>query len=191
MSPGDDKQQRGGDLCVHTPFGKSSGNTPCLPDTWSKVIPNAFLPSELQKSVAVGLWQTGYYAEWLWCGQDGGGEARSSSSRGLLLALGWLLSAGALEKLLTQRVQQLDRTLLSPAQVRSNMLNPSVKLFLYTFGWVSLPLSLSGAPSTAQQNARRYRLSEKTSVAHRPSEIPGTEPVVHAGRACPASSCCK
>lgn len=74
---------------------------------------------DLQKQVAAGLWQTGYYAEWLWCGQDGegGGEARSSSSRGLLLALGWLLAGGALEKLLTRQVQQLDRTLLTvPAQ---------------------------------------------------------------------------
>lgn len=82
-----------------------------------------FFVSDLQKLVAAGLWQTGYYAEWLWCGQDGGGgdgEALRSSSRGLLLALGWLLAAGALEKLLTRRVHQLDRTLLTvPAQVRS------------------------------------------------------------------------
>lgn len=81
-----------------------------------------FFPSELQKSVAVGLWQTGYYTEWLWCGQDGGGEAQSFSSRDLLLALGWLLATGALEKLLTKRVQQLDRTLLTHAQVRTDII---------------------------------------------------------------------
>lgn len=76
-----------------------------------------FFVSDLQKLVAAGLWQTGYYAEWLWCGQDGGGDAQSPSSRALLLALGWLLAAGALEKLLARRVQQLDRTLLTAAQV--------------------------------------------------------------------------
>lgn len=96
-------------------FGKSSAND----DNHCVLV---FFISDLQKQVVAGLWQTGYYAEWLWCGQDGGGEggeARSSSSRGLLLALGWLLAAGALEKLLTRQVQRLDRTLLTvPAQVR-------------------------------------------------------------------------
>lgn len=99
---------------VHTPLGKSS-----VDDDNDSVF---LFVSDLQKQVAAGLWQTGYYAEWLWCGQDGegGGEARRSSSRGLLLALGWLLAGGALEKLLTRQVQQLDRTLLTvPAQVRS------------------------------------------------------------------------
>ncbi|MEQ2276370.1 hypothetical protein XENORESO_018594 [Xenotaenia resolanae] len=42
---------------------------------------------------------------------DGG----SFSSRDLLLALGWLLAKGALEKMLTGRVEQLDRTLLHSA----------------------------------------------------------------------------
>lgn len=75
---------------------------------------------ELRRLVAAGLWQTGYHANRLWCGEDGeGGDGRSSYSRDLLLALGWLFAAGALEKLLTRRVQQLDKTLLTPTHVRT------------------------------------------------------------------------
>lgn len=40
-----------------------------------------------------------------------------STSRELLLALGWLIATGSLEKLLTKRVQQLDKTLLTPTNV--------------------------------------------------------------------------
>lgn len=170
-------------MCLHT-FRETMRNAPCLPDTWLRIITNVFFLAELQKSVGAGLWQTGYYAEWLWCGQDGGGEARSSSSRGLLLALGWLLAAGALEKLLTQRVQQLDRTLLLPAQVQYNIFNVSVMMvffLIYTFGWVSPPLSLSGVLSTPEQHACRCCLFEKTSVAYWPSKISGAELAVHAG----------
>ncbi|XP_070776923.1 tubulin epsilon and delta complex protein 1 [Enoplosus armatus] len=75
--------------------------------------------SENRKLSAAGLWQTGYHADWV-CGREGGGgggegeEQGSPSSRHLLLALGWLLATGTLEKLLAQRVQQLDKTLLTP-----------------------------------------------------------------------------
>ncbi|XP_029972591.1 tubulin epsilon and delta complex protein 1 [Salarias fasciatus] len=75
------------------------------------------LGGDCRKLVAVGLWQTGYYADWMH-GGDGGEEeekeeeGRSFSSRDLLLALGWLLAAGTLEKLVTQRVQKVDTTLL-------------------------------------------------------------------------------
>ncbi|MED6295547.1 hypothetical protein CHARACLAT_032954 [Characodon lateralis] len=68
------------------------------------------LSGERRKLVAVGLWQSGYYGDWIY-GTDGG----SFSSRDLLLALGWLLAKGALEKMLTGRVEQLDRTLLPSA----------------------------------------------------------------------------
>ncbi|XP_022048204.2 tubulin epsilon and delta complex protein 1 [Acanthochromis polyacanthus] len=71
--------------------------------------------SENRKFVAAGLWQTGYHADWMYEREGGDAEGgRSFSSRDLLLALGWLLAAGTLEKLLTQRVQQLDKTLLTP-----------------------------------------------------------------------------
>lgn len=63
--------------------------------------------------MAAGLWQTGYHAAWMYQ-RDGG----SSSSRDLLLALGWLLAAGTLERLLTRQVQQLDKTLLTSLPVR-------------------------------------------------------------------------
>ncbi|KAM9341101.1 tubulin epsilon and delta complex protein 1 [Symphorus nematophorus] len=74
--------------------------------------------SDPRRLVAAGLWQTGYHADWM-CGREGGdgGEVGKFSSRDLLLALGWLLATGTLEKLLTQRVQQLDKTLLTPPPV--------------------------------------------------------------------------
>ncbi|XP_057714884.1 tubulin epsilon and delta complex protein 1-like isoform X2 [Corythoichthys intestinalis] len=65
--------------------------------------------------VSTGLWKSGYYAGWLY-----DREVKGVSSRELLLALGWLLAAGMLEKLLIQRVQQLDKTLLPPVLVLSH-----------------------------------------------------------------------
>ncbi|CAK6976484.1 tubulin epsilon and delta complex protein 1 [Scomber scombrus] len=74
--------------------------------------------SEHRKLVAAGLWQSGYHADWMYVREGGeGAEEGGCSSRDLLLALGWLLAMGTLEKLLTQRVQQLDRTLLTPTPV--------------------------------------------------------------------------
>ncbi|XP_037097425.1 tubulin epsilon and delta complex protein 1 [Syngnathus acus] len=65
---------------------------------------------ECKMLVSTGLWRSGYYAGWVY----GAGEARGVSSRELLVALGWLLAAGMLEKRLSQRVQQLDKTLVPP-----------------------------------------------------------------------------
>ncbi|XP_062254144.1 tubulin epsilon and delta complex protein 1 [Platichthys flesus] len=78
--------------------------------------------SEHRKLVAAGLWQTGYRADWM-CGREAGEdeEGKSLSSRDLLLALGWLLAKGTLEKLLTQRVQQLDKTLLTSLPVNTQV----------------------------------------------------------------------
>ncbi|XP_034432496.1 tubulin epsilon and delta complex protein 1 [Hippoglossus hippoglossus] len=78
--------------------------------------------SEHRKLVAAGLWQTGYHADWM-CGREAGEdeEGKSLSSRDLLLALGWLLAKGTLEKLLTQRVQQLDKTLLTSLPVNTQV----------------------------------------------------------------------
>ncbi|XP_068194873.1 tubulin epsilon and delta complex protein 1 [Antennarius striatus] len=76
------------------------------------------LSGEPWKLVAAGLWQTGYHADWMF--EKEGGERPAggrSASRNLLLALGWLLATGALEKLLTQQVQQLDITLFTPVLV--------------------------------------------------------------------------
>lgn len=67
--------------------------------------------------MAAGLWQTGYYADWMYGREHGGQEGRNLSSKDLLLALGWLLATGTLEKLLAQRVQQLDKTLLTSLPV--------------------------------------------------------------------------
>lgn len=67
-----------------------------------------------RKLVAGGLWQTGYRAAWM-LGRDG--EDRIPSSRGLLLALGWLLATGTLERLLTQRAPQLNKLLLTSTLV--------------------------------------------------------------------------
>ncbi|XP_041809743.1 tubulin epsilon and delta complex protein 1 isoform X2 [Chelmon rostratus] len=78
--------------------------------------------SEHRKLVAAGLWLTGYHANWM-CGREGGegGEGERFTSRDLLLALGWLLATGTLEKLLTQQVQQLDKTLLTPTPVNAQL----------------------------------------------------------------------
>ncbi|XP_054653080.1 tubulin epsilon and delta complex protein 1 isoform X2 [Dunckerocampus dactyliophorus] len=65
--------------------------------------------SGCRKLVSAGLWQSGYYAGWMY-----GKEEEGVSSRELLLALGWQLASGIMEKLLTQRVQQLDTTVLTP-----------------------------------------------------------------------------
>lgn len=73
---------------------------------------------ELRTQVVAGLWQTGYYVGWMYKGMGGEGRGgESCTSRDLLLALGWLIAAGTLEKLLKKRVQQLDKTLLTPPQV--------------------------------------------------------------------------
>ncbi|XP_026211468.1 tubulin epsilon and delta complex protein 1 isoform X2 [Anabas testudineus] len=77
--------------------------------------------SEHRKLVAAGLWQTGYYAEWMYGREHGGQEGRNLSSKDLLLALGWLLATGTLEKLLAQRVQQLDKTLLTSLPVNTQV----------------------------------------------------------------------
>ncbi|XP_043998029.1 tubulin epsilon and delta complex protein 1 [Gambusia affinis] len=57
--------------------------------------------------VAAGLWQSGYHGDW-----TSGGPSSDP-----LLALGWLLAQGILEKLLAARAAELDRMLLdtSPA----------------------------------------------------------------------------
>ncbi|XP_020511202.2 tubulin epsilon and delta complex protein 1 [Labrus bergylta] len=76
------------------------------------------LGGEQKKLVAAGLWQTGYHADWMFEREEGGGgEGGRCSSRELLLALGWLLAAGTLEKLVTQRVQKLDKTLCTSTHV--------------------------------------------------------------------------
>ncbi|XP_061885860.1 tubulin epsilon and delta complex protein 1-like isoform X2 [Entelurus aequoreus] len=66
--------------------------------------------SECRAAVSAGLWQSGYFARWMF-----GEEEEGVSTRELLLALGWQLASGTLEKLLTQRVQQLDKTIITPA----------------------------------------------------------------------------
>uniref|UniRef100_G3PIM4 Tubulin epsilon and delta complex protein 1 domain-containing protein n=2 Tax=Gasterosteus aculeatus TaxID=69293 RepID=G3PIM4_GASAC len=85
--------------------------------------------AENRELVAAGLRQTGYHADWMcgsW-GRGGGGRGEEGgrlSGRDLLLALGWLLSTGKLEELLTRRVQQLDKTLLTPSPVNPPPNNP-------------------------------------------------------------------
>lgn len=83
---------------------------------------------ELRNQVVAGLWQTGYFVDWMYKVMGGEGQGgESSTSRDLLLALGWLIGAGTLEKLLTKRVQQLDKTLLTPTQVCATGKPPNLK----------------------------------------------------------------
>lgn len=68
--------------------------------------------------MAAGLRRSGFHGDWMY-GGDG-----SSSSRDLLLALGWLLADGVLETLLAGRVAQLDRTLLSAGSSSPPLVTP-------------------------------------------------------------------
>lgn len=90
-----------------------------------------FCTGELRKQVIAGLWQTGYYGDWMYKGSGDerhGGER--STSRDLLLALGWLIASGSLEKLLTKRVQQLDKTLLTPTHVCTDLNRSNINVYV-------------------------------------------------------------
>ncbi|RVE66336.1 hypothetical protein OJAV_G00106510 [Oryzias javanicus] len=76
------------------------------------------LKAERRKLVTTGLWQTGYHAHWMFENEAEGGRF---SCRDLLLALGWLLATGTLEKLLVHQVQHLDKMLLTPVFVKSEL----------------------------------------------------------------------
>lgn len=104
--------------------------------------------TEYRQLVAAGLWQTGYNADWMHWTEGGG-----FSSRDLLLALGWLLATGTLEKLMTKRVQQLDKTLLTPTTVRTSRawtLSCTCTLLIeYLYAIISL-ISVSGLQAIPQ-----------------------------------------
>uniref|UniRef100_A0AAV2JJ44 Tubulin epsilon and delta complex protein 1 domain-containing protein n=1 Tax=Knipowitschia caucasica TaxID=637954 RepID=A0AAV2JJ44_KNICA len=74
--------------------------------------------TERWKLVTAGLCQTGYYADWIYRNpREGEASVGSFCSRDLLLALGWLIADGTMEKLLSQRVEELDQTLLTSTPV--------------------------------------------------------------------------
>lgn len=137
---------------------------------------------KLRNQVAAGLWQTGYYGDWIYKGRRG----ERSPSRELLLALGWLIAAGTLEKVLRKRVQQLDKTLLTPTHVCATDMPPKKKKKKSKVigGNVCAMKSVcvSGEPSAFQPVPFRPSVAEKTPVAHRLFETPGVEFAVHAGR---------
>ncbi|XP_042357357.1 tubulin epsilon and delta complex protein 1 [Plectropomus leopardus] len=129
--------------------------------------------SECRKLVAAGLWQTGYHADWMYWRDGGEGrEGGRSSSRDLLLALGWLLAEGQLEKLLSQRVQQLDRTLLTPTPVNPQLsselqLDPAC---LRKLQWLVGCLRHQGRTLLSMQE-ERTRLLHVVFSASRPSSV--------------------
>ncbi|XP_055087088.1 tubulin epsilon and delta complex protein 1 [Periophthalmus magnuspinnatus] len=87
-------------------------------DPVSLAVSQRYQKTERWKLVAAGLWQTGYYADWMYREPRGAERgACACSSRDLLLALGWLMAKGALEKILSQRVEELDKTLLTSTPV--------------------------------------------------------------------------
>lgn len=142
---------------------------------------------ELRKLVGPGLWQTGFHADWMYGREEGGEEGRSFSSRDLLLALGWLLAAGTLEKLLTQRVQQLDKAVLAPLPVSNTLILPqsskpnAVFTCCYDLTFLSLTfVSVSDESSGLSETLFRPRVSAEASVAQRPSETPVEDSAVNA-----------
>lgn len=149
--------------------------------------------SECRKLVAAGLWQTGYYADWMFGRTEGAGGGEGFSSRDLLLALGWLLAAGTLEKLLTRRVQQLDKTLLTSVSVSvTGVHRASGRESYQSHILVFVYFMCSGGKIWAFQWAPAWLcLPEETSVAHWTSEAPGTDTAVHHTCENTSASCCE
>ncbi|KAK5856980.1 hypothetical protein PBY51_010253 [Eleginops maclovinus] len=132
------------------------------------------IAGEHRKLVAAGLWQTGYHADWMYeQGGEEGGEGGRFSSKDLLLALGWLLASGTLEKLLTQRVEQLDKTLiLTPTPVNPQLSNglPLDSASLRRLQWLVGSLRHQGRTLLSMQE-ERTRLLHAVSVASLPSSV--------------------
>ncbi|XP_033991079.1 LOW QUALITY PROTEIN: tubulin epsilon and delta complex protein 1 [Trematomus bernacchii] len=130
--------------------------------------------TELRRLVAAGLWQTGYHADWMYeRGGREGGEGGRYSSKDLLLALGWLLATGTLEKLLTQRVEQLDKTLIltpSPVNHRLPTELPLDSASLRRLQWLVGSLRHQGRTLLSMQEERTCLL-HAVSVASLPSSV--------------------
>ncbi|KAI4803839.1 hypothetical protein KUCAC02_025487 [Chaenocephalus aceratus] len=120
--------------------------------------PRSQLGGELRRLVAAGLWQTGYHADWI---------------KDLLLALGWLLATGTLEKLLTQRVEQLDKTLIltpSPVNHRLSTELPLDSASVRRLQWLVGSLRHQGRTLLSMQEERTCLL-HAVSVASLPSSV--------------------
>ncbi|KAM4723794.1 tubulin epsilon and delta complex protein 1 isoform 3-T3 [Anableps anableps] len=113
------------------------------------------LHPESRKLVAAGLWQSGYHGDWMYSA-DGG----SFSSRDLLLALGWLLAGGVLEKLLTGRVAELDRTLLCAAPEKQELPAELDAASLRRLQWLMGHLRHQGRTLLSTVGARTRALHE-------------------------------
>lgn len=159
---------------------------------WLNVF-SGFAAPEHQRPVAVGLRQSGYHADWMCLMEKGGGKEGRVSSRDLLLALGWLLARGTLEKLVTQRVVQLDKTLLTPTPV---IISETVSVLGKVTRDYHIKLctlyvcSLSGETSAFQWTPVRSSITEQIPVAYWPSTVPGVELAVWPRRADLLAPCC-
>ncbi|KAM4723793.1 tubulin epsilon and delta complex protein 1 isoform 2-T2 [Anableps anableps] len=122
---------------------------------------------ESRKLVAAGLWQSGYHGDWMYSA-DGG----SFSSRDLLLALGWLLAGGVLEKLLTGRVAELDRTLLCAAPEKQELPAELDAASLRRLQWLMGHLRHQGRTLLSTVGARTRALHEVLSASQVCSAAP-------------------
>ncbi|XP_038143922.1 tubulin epsilon and delta complex protein 1 [Cyprinodon tularosa] len=114
---------------------------------------SSLLTGESRKLVAVGLWQSGYHGDWMY---DGG----SCSSTDLLLALGWLLAGGALEKLLSRRVECLDPALLTSAPQKPEFSGEVEAASLRRLQWLTGRLRHQGRTLLATVGARTQALHD-------------------------------